>query len=51
MQLLIEELKHTASSLDSKQNKTIETLNAISVMLESLKVNQILKSPEKKDKD
>ena len=45
---MIEELKHTACSIDSseKQTKTIETLNAISGMLESLKNNHIL-SPAK----
>jgi hypothetical protein len=48
MQLIIEELKNTACSIDSsdKQSKTIETLNAISGMLESLKNNHIL-SPAK----
>lgn len=46
--MIIEELKNTASSIDSsdKQIKTIETLNAISGMLESLKNNHIL-SPTK----
>lgn len=45
MELLIEELKFTAasSSIDTtKQHKTLETLNAISGMLESLKYNRIL---------
>ena len=47
MQQIIEELKHTACSIDSeKQGKTIETLNAISGMLESLKNNHIF-SPVK----
>lgn len=47
MQQIIEELKHTACSIDSeKQSKTMETLNAISGMLESLKNNHIL-SPVK----
>jgi len=52
MQILIEELKNTAISIDSsaKQTKTIETLNAISGMLESLKNNHIL-SPKKVQKD
>ena len=47
MQQIIEELKHTACLIDSeKQGKTIETLNAISGMLESLKNNHIF-SPVK----
>ncbi len=46
--MIIEELNNTACSIDSsdKQSKTIETLNAISGMLESLKNNHIF-SPVK----
>lgn len=44
MEQLIEDLKNTACSIESnkKQHKTMETLNAISGMLESLKNNHIL---------
>jgi hypothetical protein len=43
MEQLIKELKNTASSIETnqKQHKTMETLNAISGMLESLKNNKI----------
>ncbi|TNV87181.1 hypothetical protein FGO68_gene10280 [Halteria grandinella] len=44
MEQLIDELKQTACSIEStrKQHKTMETLNAISGMLESLKINGVL---------
>jgi|SanBayMetagenome_1026888.scaffolds.fasta_scaffold114003_1 hypothetical protein len=43
MEQLLKELKDTACSIDTtqKQHKTMETLNAISGMLESLKNNKI----------
>jgi hypothetical protein len=44
MEQLIKELKDTACSIEQtqKQHKTMETLNAISGMLESLKNNKII---------
>lgn len=52
MEQIIEDLKHTASSIESsqKQIKTMETLNAIRGMIESLKNNNILSPIEEVEK-